>query len=320
NISIEQTGYDNWNGGTDIYSIYFTIPVSIYAKYEDLINDLEKLFSDKISTLFRKYTNVWIGEVLISPSIDQNVKTMKEKKYSTPNDELIREIEAIRNIMISVATGGARIQNVNDNYIKKYEKIELGLEERNIGNPNPYRNLWDWYEKWSSGDLPTYQSRRQYISELLLPTIDAIKNESYLNTKKIFNEPTGWVRVDRTIGELRKRLADAQTEERYQVVGLLSRETLISLAQIVYDSSLHDAIDGIEPGETDAKRMLEAYLNKELSGNTNEAARRHAKAALSLANDLTHRRTATFREAALCAEAVTSVVNIVAIISGKRNP
>ena len=26
-INIEQTGYDNWNGGTDIYSVYFTIPV-----------------------------------------------------------------------------------------------------------------------------------------------------------------------------------------------------------------------------------------------------------------------------------------------------
>ena len=153
-------------------------------------------------------------------------------------------------------------------------------------------------------------------------------NASFLSTnstgdpknKKIFNEPTGWARIDRTLGEIRKRLADAQTEEQYQVVGLLSRETLISLAQTVYDSSIHGTVDVIEPSETDAKRMLEAYLNTELSGNTNEAARRHAKAALSLSNDLTHRRTASFRDAALCAEAVSSVVNIIAIISGQRNP
>jgi hypothetical protein len=57
----------------------------------------------------------------------------------------------------------------------------------------------------------------------------------------------------------------------------------------------------------------------ELAGGINEAARRHAKATLDVANDLQHRRTATFRDAALCAEATTSVINLVAIISGRRN-
>ncbi|MEZ5302630.1 MAG: TIR domain-containing protein [Verrucomicrobiales bacterium] len=34
--------------------------------------------------------------------------------------------------------------------------------------------FWQWYGKWSDGTLPTYQSRRQYIAELLQPTIDAL--------------------------------------------------------------------------------------------------------------------------------------------------
>ena len=38
-----------------------------------------------------------------------------------------------------------------------------------------------------------------------------------------------------------------------------------------------------------------------------------------LTNDLQHHRTATFRQAALCAEATASVVNLVAIISGRRD-
>ena len=45
----------------------------------------------------------------------------------------------------------------------------------------------------------------------------------------------------------------------------------------------------------------------------------NARAALSLANDLQHHRTADYREAALCAEATISVVNIAAIISGRRD-
>ena len=64
--------------------------------------------------------------------------------------------------------------------------------------------------------------------------------------------------------------------------------------------------------------MLEAYFLSEYSGSHNEALRRHAKASLSLANELQHKRTAEYKDAALCAEATRTVVNIVAITSGKR--
>ena len=53
---------------------------------------------------------------------------------------------------------------------------------------------------------------------------------------------------------------------------------------------------------------------------SNAIARRHAKASLDLANELQHQRTAAFRKAALCAEATASVVNIIAILSGVRDP
>lgn len=66
--------------------------------------------------------------------------------------------------------------------------------------------------------------------------------------------------------------------------------------------------------------MLEAYISSELAGGSNEELRKHARAAFDLANALQHRRTATFRDAALCAEATTSIVNLIAIVSGKRDP
>jgi hypothetical protein len=241
-------------------------------------------------------------------------------KYSAANDQLLAEIEAQRNLMISVATGGPRINTVNDEYKERRGWIEATLQERGFTNPNPYTDLWGWYGKWSSGDLPTYQSRRKYISELYAPLIERIKKGPASRGAEIFEGPVGWVKVDRGLEEIRKRLEEATTEEQFQAVGLLCREVLISLAQIVYDPSRHNTPDGVVPSATDAKRMLDAYLPVELAGGTNEIARRHAKAALSLANDLQHRRTASFRQAALCAEATASVVNLVAIISGQRDP
>jgi len=128
----------------------------------------------------------------------------------------------------------------------------------------------------------------------------------------------GWGRVDRTLGELRVRLRKARTEEQCQAVGLLCREILVSLAQAVYDPKVHTPTDGVEPSSTDAARMLGAYLATELEGKSNEAARHHARAALRLANELQHRRTATTRDAALCAEATASLVNLIAILSGRH--
>lgn len=64
--------------------------------------------------------------------------------------------------------------------------------------------------------------------------------------------------------------------------------------------------------------MLEAFFSAELAGSSNEESRAHAKAALRLALALQHKRTADFRMAALCAEATSSVVNILAVLAGRR--
>lgn len=137
---------------------------------------------------------------------------------------------------------------------------------------------------------------------------------------EIFDEPTGWTKVDRQIAEVRLRLRGATNEEQFQAVGLLCRETLISLAQAVYSPERHPTLDSVAASSTDAKRMLEAYIAVELGGQTNDEARSHAKASLKLALALQHNRTANFRTAALCAEATVSVVNIIGILSGTRVP
>src|SRR5690606_22218357 len=100
--------------------------------------------------------------------------------------------------------------------------------------------------------------------------------------------------------------------------GLLCRECLISLAQAVFDRERHHSDDGVNVSDTDAYRMLEAYFRSEFAGSEHEALRGHAKASLTLANRLQHKRTAKYKDAALCAEATRTVVNIVAITSGRR--
>jgi hypothetical protein len=233
--------------------------------------------------------------------------------------KLIEEIELQKALMISVATGGQRIQQVNEEYKNRRLSIMASLSEMDIEDPNPFGDLWSWYGRWSDGSLPTYASRRTYIVELFQPLLDTLS--LVVQRKSIERvEPTGWVRVDRNIEKILQTLEIAENEEDFQAVGLLCREAMISLAQAVYDPELHQSLDGVNPSETDAKRMLESYIATELAGSSNEELRRYAKNAYKLAVVLQHKRSAGFRDAALCVESARSIINVVAIISGQRDP
>ncbi|MCY7349665.1 MAG: hypothetical protein LH606_03245 [Cytophagaceae bacterium] len=238
-----------------------------------------------------------------------------EKGAIMTDEELLSSLEYLQNTMVSVATGGPRIYDVNEQYQRIYAKVAATLARRNLNNPILFGSLWDWYGHWKSEGMTTYQDRRNYISKVISPLINQLKTG-----QANLPELTGWQRVDRGIEEIRDRLTAANNEEKYQAVGLLCREVLISLAQSVYNRVRHPPADDIEPSPTDAKRMLENYILVELSGGANEAIRRHARSALDLANALQHRRTATFRDVAMCVEATASVVNVIAIVDGRRDP
>lgn len=263
------------------------------------------------------------GHAYLEPRITisgrEYLRRLQQREADAPEKSLIAEIERLRDTLVSVATGGARIEAANDSYRSLFTKVDASLRERNIENTIPYPDLWDWYGRWKSGDLPSYQSRRQFVAEFIAPLIAQVRQLA-VGKPIAIAEPTGWPRVDRTVGEARRRLAEATLEEHFQAVGLLCREVLISLAQAVHDPQQHPPIDDKVPSETDAKRMLEAYIAVSLAGSSQEVARRHARAAYDLAVDLQHRRTAAFRQAAMCVEATSSVVNVIAIASGRRDP
>ena len=231
--------------------------------------------------------------------------------------ECIAMLEAEKEQMIAVATGGPRIQEVNQQYIERRHAIHSFLLTVGVDDPNPYGDLWEWYGKWSA-DLPNYRSRREYIIELFKPPIGAIARRLAGKLSEPVSAPTGWARVDRGVDSLRRRLETADTEEELQTVGLLCRETLISLGQAVFDSDKHITSDGTKPTDTDGYRMIEAFVAAELSGGANEVIQSHVKSALKLANELQHRRTASARDAHLCAEATRTVVNLIAIIANRR--
>lgn len=162
-------------------------------------------------------------------------------------------------------------------------------------------------------ELPLFENNSTVV-ELRRRLFERYSAYSILPAFDETTEPTGWVRVDRSIEEMKTRYEVADTEEKYQAIGMLGRETIISVAQQVFIKDKHPSTDGTDIGPTDAKRMLGAYLSYELKDESDRIVR-FVKAAVDMSNQLTHDRNATKRAAMICILGVSSIATLIKEIS-----
>ena len=64
---LEQTDYDNWNGGTYTYSFVLRVPVRLFAQLGDKQDEIEKRILNYLGRLLRAETNEHVSEVIIMP-------------------------------------------------------------------------------------------------------------------------------------------------------------------------------------------------------------------------------------------------------------
>ncbi len=311
-VSAEEINTGAYIQGYTSYNMIIFVDISVYRKNRSLIENYEK----SLYEIIQLFLDESFGEILNNVSIKPICKLYLNWNDldGVSKDDVLKLIDSVKATMISVSTGGAKIDDVNGVYQSRFKLLDTYLKTLGLINPNLYPNLWDWYGKWSEGDLPSYASRRQFINKLYQKTISDINNST---DEQSINDyvPTGWDRVDRSIYEMKKCLSTAVNEEQFQAIGVLGRETIITVAQQVFDVNVHKTDDGIIPSKTDAKRMLDAYISYRLSGASNDALRKFSKTSIDLSNKLTHDRTATYETAEMCIIAVTATANLVRALS-----
>ena len=64
---LDNTDYDNLNGGTYIWKLRLEVPVQIFASAERHLDQIEKLISEKLVYFSRHYPNDHLGAVTIAP-------------------------------------------------------------------------------------------------------------------------------------------------------------------------------------------------------------------------------------------------------------
>jgi TIR domain-containing protein len=67
NATVELTDYDNWNNGTDIYTLLLNIPLSLFAVIEPERENLEKKICRKLQSILRTPDNARLRDVSIAP-------------------------------------------------------------------------------------------------------------------------------------------------------------------------------------------------------------------------------------------------------------
>lgn len=317
-ISVVNTEYDGWNGGTYGYTVYISLSVKQYTSFSsDQIAKFEKMMSEALNESIKgnnnDYFNVEIGPTLSKEDIDWTAIGGLNGRAT-----LKKNVDTIKSIMVSVATGGNRIQDEDERYKKLHTQIERDCKKLNLTYNNSFYSLWDWFGKWKA-DFPTYQERRVFINDLFAPTLAYFEEAENYNNIETIVELDDWERIKRTVIKIKRESNNAKDEEDFQTIGLLCRDVIISLAQAVYDPLIHGATDdtGKQIGNTDAVRMIGNYVSVKLNGSHNKELRAYAKATNDLANQLTHKRSATKKDMLLIVSSTIALINFIGIIEEK---
>ena len=318
-ISVLNTHYDGWNGGTYGYTVYLNLPVKVYASLsKEEIEEAEKTLGESLNEVTKGDENHYFS-AQIAPRFTRSDINWELIGGDVGKEQMKHDLESIQDILISVSTGGPRFQEVEAQYKALHSSFAKKCKQLNIVYNNTFDGLWQWYGRYKS-ELPTYQSRREFIGNLLAPTFEAFNND---NTTPSIATPivelSDWDRINRTVIKIKQDSTNAKNEEDFQRIGLLCREIIISLAQAVYNPEIHGTKDekGIEIGKTDAVRMIGNYINVRLAGSSNEELRVYAKATNKLANLLTHKRDAGKQDMLLSVTATIALINFIGILENK---
>lgn len=231
-------------------------------------------------------------------------------------------VEKVSSLMTSVATGGPPIKTVDADYKREHRALGAVLGRLDIPYPNTFDDLWRWYGRWSQGDMPRYQDRREFVAELFAPVkraLDELGTATHELAEGVSEGPTGWAQIDDRMRRLRKLFREARDADAYNGVGLQCMKILTLLGRAIFDPD-RDLPDGEdEPGLDDAKARIALFVRRAAPGKSGENLRKLVNVAYAQANAAKHRHTATRVDAGIAANATALIVSTLRLLDENDN-
>jgi len=245
----EVTGYDNWNGGTDIYTLYVRMPVFDFAKVKNKQDSIEAQISERLQVVVGQISDDFFSVSLV-PKIE---KQTKWRVTSKPLDKTIR-----RNIF-----DGIRIEDfkwygsLNDTeFLGRIFDLEK-LPSHDSRFSNAAGDIWqhrfnndDWDDDWIFGDTRfnliecSDEIFLQFLSEMVNPVVRPDRDEA-LRMVSHFNDQlreAGWNLVEEEMIAGRPRFVAKRDSGKFQ----RSHNRARSVADALDASWMHKEIQRLE--------------------------------------------------------------------------
>jgi AbiJ N-terminal domain 3/Abortive infection C-terminus len=208
----EQTGYDNWNGGTEIWEVQFSVPASEYARLGAKRSQLEEQISARLKTVLESETQDWYSARIL-PERERR-KDWRAESSSIPRDVRTNILDGMR--LEQVAWNGA-LDDV-EFLSRLYDLKELPSHDSRF--KDAAGDIWqhrfnndDWEQDWIFADErfnltagPSNQFLR-FLCEIVHPVVRPDRDEA-LKLVSHFNDQlrqVGWelYEVERIAGRPR---------------------------------------------------------------------------------------------------------------------
>ncbi|MCM3656334.1 hypothetical protein M3147_03625 [Agromyces mediolanus] len=215
--------------------------------------------------------------------------TRDEPAPSLDLDTLRVLLQTQANTIVSVGTGGPRIQAVEAEYKRNARRLDTNFKRLGLDPPFPWATLWGWHGFYSQ-NLSTYRERREHIVDLTqsaLSALDDLESRGEVHDPAAGDETPTWENLNARIAGLVKEYSAARDRDDWQDVGRRSREILIDFGKLIADPAIVPSGQEVPKG-ADAKSWFDLFLARHAVGRDKSELRATMRAVWDLSQKVTH--------------------------------
>lgn len=203
-LRIAETGYDNWNGGTTIWTIYLTVAPATYARLGARRESIEAQINKRLKPVIEQFTTDWCS-VSVVPSVEPR------PEWRETSDSISRETRQniFDGLKLDQIRWSGRLEEVEflqrmfdleslPSHDSRYKDAARDIWQHRVNNPD------DWPDDWIYDDKrfnllrgPTDVFLR-FLCEMVHPVVRPDRDEA-LKLVQHFNDQLrveGWLLVE----------------------------------------------------------------------------------------------------------------------------